>query len=95
MARVAFPLSTFQDSDGNPVSFGRVLVNLSKDAKTPDPSQVGEGSVAIINLDINGTVIGSPLVWPNAQLTPSDSVYIYSVYSQVGTEIVRDATITA
>lgn len=93
MALVAFPISVFQDADGNPVSFGRVLVNLSEDATTPASTQIGAASVAVINLDVNGAVIGSPLVWPNAELNPTDSVYVYSVYSQVGNEIVRDATL--
>jgi len=94
MARVAFPLTTFQDSDGNPVSFGYVLVQLSEDAQTPTPEQIASSRLATISLDVNGAVLGSPMVWPNAELTPSDSVYIYSVYSQVGAAIVREATLT-
>lgn len=93
MSKVSFPLSIFQDSDGTPVSFGTVLVHLSIDAKTPDPAQIAASKLAVINLDVNGNVIGSPLVWPNSELNPSDSTYIYSVYSKVGSEIVRDATI--
>jgi hypothetical protein len=94
MARVAFPLSTFQDSDGNPVGFGRVLVNLSTDVQTPTPQQIAASLVATINLDINGATLGTPEVWPNSELTPSGSVYIYSVFSQLGQEIVREATLT-
>lgn len=94
MARVSFPLSVFQDSDGNPISFGYVLVNLSTDVKTPTPTQIASSFVAKINLDINGAVTGSPMVWPNAQLSPSDSVYVYSVYSRLGQEVVREASLT-
>lgn len=94
MARVAFPLSVFQDSDGNPVSFGRVLVNISTDVQTPTPEHIAASFVVGIDLDVNGAVIGSPLVWPNAELTPSDAVYVYSVYSQVGQAIVREASLT-
>lgn len=93
MSRVAFPLSTFEDSDGNPISFGRVLVNLSKDVQTPTPEQIAATFTAVINLDVNGMVLGNPEVWPNSELVPSDSVYIYSVYSELGQEVVREITL--
>jgi len=94
MARVAFPLTNFQDADGNPVSNGVVLLELNTDVVTPDSQQIAAGFASGIPLDINGNLLGSPLVWPNAELQPAGSVYIYSVYSHLGTEIVRDAVLT-
>jgi hypothetical protein len=94
MARVAFPLTNFQDADGNPVIFGSVILGLSTDTLTPDEQQIGAGFGAGIQLDTNGDVMGSPMVWPSAELTPATSVYIYSVFSATGVEIVREASLT-
>lgn len=94
MPRVAFPITTFQDADGNPLSFGYVLLIISTDVKTPDPVQICQGMVSKINLDVNGTVIGSPTVWANASLNPATSVYLYSTYSHIGQEVAYNVPLT-
>lgn len=94
MAKVSFPITNFQDSDGNPVSFGYVLLRISTDVKTPVPDQIGALFVSRINLDVDGNVTNSPLVWPNLELTPSGSEYIYNVYSQFGQQLAANIFIT-
>jgi hypothetical protein len=94
MARVAFPITTFQDAEGNPLSFGYVLLSISTDVNTPDPAQLCEGMTSKITLDTNGVVVGSPTVWPNASLSPSNAVYLYSTYRQNGQEVAYNIPLT-
>lgn len=94
MPRTTFPIQTFQDSEGLPLSFGYILVRLNEDAKTPDPAQIGAQLVSQINLDTNGTIIGSPMFWPNASLQPSDTVYLLSSYTSNGEQVLYNESIT-
>lgn len=94
MARVAFPITTFQDAEGNPLSFGYVLLSISTDVNTPDPAQLCEGMISKIVLDANGSVTGSPTVWPNASLSPASTVYLYSTYRQNGQEVAYNIPLT-
>jgi hypothetical protein len=94
MAKVAFPITIFTDSEDNALSFGYVFLNVSEDVSTPNSTQIGQGSVVTITLDENGTVEGSPTVWPNAELQPSGSTYVYSVYSAMGQLVADQVTLT-
>ena len=40
MARTTFPITTFTDLSGSPLSLGYITVRLSTDAKSPTSSQV-------------------------------------------------------
>lgn len=94
MAKVSFPITTFTDPEGNPLSFGYVFLNVSEDVSTSSSTQIGQGSIATITLDENGDVAGSPTVWPNSELSPSGSVYVYSAFSAVGQLIADSVPLT-
>lgn len=86
MSQVSFPIAKFQYGNTSPVANGYVLVNLNKDCRSTS-GQVSAGIKSKLTLDATGAVIESPLFWPNVQLTPSDGLYIYSVYTQLGQRV--------
>lgn len=94
MTKVSFPITTFTDPEGNPLSFGYIFLSVNEDVSTPSSTQIGQGAVAIITLDENGVVVGSPTIWPNSELSPSDSTYVYSVYSAMGQLVADDIPLT-
>jgi hypothetical protein len=51
-------------------------------------SQICAGRVTRIPLDSNGTIIGSPVFWPNDELQPSGTYYVYRVRSAAGQQVV-------
>lgn len=81
--QVPFPITTFQDPSGKPISNGRVLIRLNTDEMSP-VGQIYASLYSKIALDVNGQVIGNPLFWQIADLEPSGSWYIYTVYSKIG-----------
>lgn len=76
----------FQDILGNPLVDGFLLMELSEDVTIDTSIAVGRGVTIMIPLDSNGDVETSPpqSVWPNDVMTPSDSFYMVSVYSESG-----------
>lgn len=93
MAQGPFPITTFQLANGLPVSKGHVVINLSKDA-TASTGPIGSKIKVAIVLDTNGQITGTPLFWPNAELDPDDTVYIYQVFNGDGQPITRPLYIT-
>lgn len=75
---------TFQDPSGAPLAGGRVELHLNYDISTSTSGgvQVVGGRTITETLDNNGSA--SPLVWPNDQLFPANSVYFVTAYSSVG-----------
>jgi hypothetical protein len=55
--------------------------------------QICGGMETRIDLDVNGSVIGSPLVWPNAELRPLGSCYNLESYASNG-ELVSSTSFT-
>lgn len=94
MPRVALPIQTYQDAEGNPLSFGYIVIRLNEDAKTPDPAQIASQFSTTVNLDTNGTVIGSPMVWPTADLVPSTTLYLISSYTIKGQRLTYEVPTT-
>lgn len=94
MSRVAFPITTFTDLGGHPLGNGFILIQLNTDAKTPDPAQIGAGSVARVALDTNGVIVGSPTFWPNAQLLPVGTVYLLNTFTSEGQEVIENQPVT-
>lgn len=86
MAQGPFPITIFQLANGTAVSGGRVIVNLSKDATASTGSIAAKIKVSLL-LDSNGAVSGTALFWPNAELDPADSYYIYQVFNADGQPI--------
>jgi hypothetical protein len=85
MAPGPFPFTIFQLANALPVSNGHVVINLSKDA-TATTGPIGAKVKVTISLDVNGEITGvpEPLFWPNAELNPTDTYYIYTVYNSNG-----------
>lgn len=93
MPRVAFPIQTFTDAEGAPLSFGFLLISLSNDAQTPDPAQIGYRIKSRLDLDINGMITGMPTFWANALLTPNNTVYLLSTYKANGQLVLKDVSV--
>jgi hypothetical protein len=81
---VPFPITTFTDAEGNPLSNGYLILRISTDVVTPDDTQLCYQIAVKVPLDSNGAISGSPLFWPNDGLLPADSYYILSAYSANG-----------
>jgi hypothetical protein len=73
----------FVDSSGKPVAFGNLTMKLSADATSPG-GQVCSGLKVSIPLDANGNIAGTPTVFVNSALNPSDTEYRAEVYSAAG-----------
>jgi len=83
MARQAFPYTTFTDPSGNVLSNGYILLELNEDVKSPSGS-LCQGMTLRGTLDANGALVSVPQVWPNSQLSPSDSYYILRGFTSDG-----------
>lgn len=93
MARTNFPLQTFEDADGTPLSGGHVKIGISSDVYSPD-GQICAGMTLTVALDNSGAMTSIPQVWPNASLVPSGSYYVLSVYSAVGLRVSGPTSVT-
>ena len=74
----------FQDALGNPLNLGYLTMHLNTDAVTGTNVQICAGRVVLVPLDSSGNVSGVVLIWPNDQLTPTDTVYFVQAYSAQG-----------
>lgn len=92
MAQTPFPIATFQYSNTQPVVLGYVLINLNKDCVSPI-GQLSAGVKTKLLLDVAGSTTDGPTFWPNSQLTPSDVLYIYSVYTALGQRVLGPLSI--
>jgi len=81
--QIPFPITTFQFTNGTPVSLGTVQVKLPIDVYSPIGLICSREVVSLV-LDINGTITGSSVFWQNVDLFPGFTVYIYNVYDQIG-----------
>lgn len=90
MPRVPFTVTTFTTPDGNPLSFGYLIIRLSKDARTPDNGQLGAQITSRVNLDVNGVIAGSPTFWGNSAMIPADTVYILDAYTAQGAQVLSN-----
>lgn len=82
----------FQDTLGNPLALGYLTWQLNKDGSTTS-LQVSAGRLVQVSLDGDGNILGTVLIWPNDQLSPSDTVYIVKAYSTRG-QLVWQSTLT-
>lgn len=82
MAQTALTVNTFVNPDGTPVANGYIRIRLNQDGSVSG-NQI-QASYTEIALDSNGTIIGSPVFWPNANINPSGTYYILLVYATTG-----------
>lgn len=94
MPREAFPIQTFDDAAGNPLSLGYLLIRLSKDARTPDDGQLGAQVVSRVDLDANGAITSGPTFWGNSAMSPADTVYLLSAFTAAGQQVLHDEPVT-
>jgi hypothetical protein len=83
MAQNSLPLTQFTDAEGNDLSDGFLLINISTDVQTPT-GQLGANQKVRVQLDGSGSVSGTPLFWPNASLLPLGTVYLLRAYTNAG-----------
>lgn len=86
MAQSPFPITTFQFGNTLPVAQGYLQVHLSKDCSlnTTTFGQIAARIKVKVKLNTEGVPDSTVLFWPNSELLPNDSSYIYSVYTQDG-----------
>jgi large repetitive protein len=72
----------FQSASGVPLDGGRVDFRLNTDAVTAGGFQLVAGRIISFTLDSNGDLDG--YIWPNDQLTPTNTKYIARAYTAQG-----------
>lgn len=83
MARRQIINGGWQSPLGEPLSGGCVTFRLTTDC-TASSVQISAEQVVTVYLDAFGSVLGNIEMWPNDQLTPSDTYYVIHVYTQQG-----------
>lgn len=94
MAQSTFPILTFNYANTLPVASGFIVIQTNKDVQIPSTGQIASRIKLRINLDQFGEILNNPLFWPNNELNPADSYYIYSVYTAKGQRILGPEAIT-
>lgn len=84
MAQNQITGGNFQSPGGNPLSNGYLKIHLNRDCAISSGGQIGYNSVVKVPLDGSGNILGTVLIWPNDQLLPAGSKYIFRVYSSAG-----------
>jgi hypothetical protein len=80
MALSPITQTLFNLPNGQPVANGSVKIHINKDCTSPT-GLVGQKIKITVDLDANGVPITGPLFWPNSELTPLDTVYIFEVFN--------------
>lgn len=86
MAQQPFPITSFQFNNMQPVANGYLLVNLNKDARCAT-GNISSGVKVKIPLDANGNLTQGNIFYPNIEIFPMDTVYVYSVYDSAGQRV--------
>jgi len=73
----------FQDAQGNLLANGYLTMTLSQDEEVND-SLICSGVTITIQLDANGNAVTGQFVWGNDQMSPSNSFYKVTGYTQAG-----------
>ncbi len=82
MPQIALVVHTFVNPDGTPVANGYIRIRLNQDGSVNN-TQI-QSSFTQIPLDSNGTIVGSPVFWTNASISPSGTYYVLQVYAASG-----------
>jgi len=82
MAQVGLTITKFVNPDDSPVANGSLTIRLSQDGSVND-TQV-QSVFTRIPLDAGGNVLGSPVFWPNNEISPPNTYYILRVYAASG-----------
>lgn len=82
MAQTALVVNTFVNPDGSPVANGYIRIRLSQDGSVND-TQI-QANFTTLALNSLGTIVGSPVFWPNAAISPPGTCYVLLVYTATG-----------
>ena len=76
----------FQDSLGNVVANGYILMQLSQDSQVNSNTQLSSGIIVKVLLDSSGNVVSSPAqsIWGTDVMTPTNTVYQVQVFDNRG-----------
>jgi hypothetical protein len=80
----------FVDFEGNPLSFGTLVVELSHDENLASvPEQIVGGLKRTITLDVNGNIPSNPptYLFVNSLIAPANSYYIVRGFSASGQQV--------
>jgi hypothetical protein len=85
MSMVQIVGGAFQNTEGQPLANGTLTFALSQDAQVSG-QEICSGDIVTVNLDDTGNVPTSPAtdIWPNDQLSPTNTFYTISAYSAEG-----------
>lgn len=77
---------SFQDSEGNLLANGYLIMKLAQDANIAGVGNIAAGIEIKILLDVNGSVVGSPAqsVWGVDQMLPANNYYRVTGYTAAG-----------
>ena len=81
MPKIPITGGNFQSASGNPLANGYVTFRLNKDAVVGN-IQVSSRILVTLPLNANGDLSG--FIWPNDQMTPTDTVYFVRAYTAQG-----------
>jgi hypothetical protein len=87
-------VATFQDPQGNPLSYGYILLRLAHDGQSATPNQVVSGLTLRIPLDGTGSINPAAAIYSNTGLLPANTFYYVRVFAADGTEVVPLSKIT-
>lgn len=78
----------FQDSEGNLLAFGKLVLRLSSPATDPTGTiQICNDLEFSVPLDADGNIVTSPVqhsAWPNDIILPAGTYYMAKVYNASG-----------
>lgn len=74
---------TWQDGQGNLITFGTLWLKLNQDAVVVGTSQIAP-RIIVINLNASGAIPAATTIWCNDELTPTGTFYTLSVLEQGG-----------
>lgn len=85
-SRIQIVNGSFQDSLGNVLDSGYLIMELNQDGMVTGVGQVCSGIKIHVPLNSSGNVVASPAteVWPNDVILPINSFYIVSGYTAEG-----------
>jgi hypothetical protein len=83
---------SFQDCNGNPLSYGYLTLKLSQDGNVAGVGNICSGVTITIQLDVNGNVasltsptpVANQYVWANSNISPINTYYKVTGFTQQG-----------
>ena len=87
-------VATFVDPQGNPLSNGYLVMQLSHDGQSATPNQVVSGFKLRVTLNSSGAISPAVAIYSNTGLLPANTFYYITVYASDGTEVIPRSSVT-